>query len=71
MDEVVPKKQVKVTGRLKRPHWYNEELQNARHEVNMLSRTYKRRKTPSNVKKLREKENEVDVIEKNAKKEMD
>ena len=62
------KKQLKVTGRRKRPPWYNEEVQKARHEVNILSRTYKRRKTPSNLEKLREKENEVDVIEENAKK---
>ena len=26
MDEVVPKKQVKVTGRQKRPPWYNKEV---------------------------------------------
>ena len=51
MDEVVLKKQVKVTGRRKRPPWYNEELQKARHEVYILSRTYKRCNTRSNLKK--------------------
>ena len=71
MYEVVPKKQVKVTGRQKRPPWHYEEVQKARHEVNILSWTYKWRKTPSNLEKLREKENEVDVTEENAKKEID
>ena len=69
MYEVVPKKQVKVAGRRKRPPWYYEEVQKARHGVNILSRTYKRRKTPS-LEKLREKENEVDVTEENAKKKL-
>ena len=51
MDEVVPEKQVRVEGRWKRPSWYNEDIQKARHEVNILSRAYKQCKTPPTWKK--------------------
>ena len=42
MVEVVPKKQVRVSGRRKRPPWYNKEVQRARHEVNIVRKSYKR-----------------------------
>ena len=31
MEEVIPKKEVRISGRRKRPPWYSEEVQAARH----------------------------------------
>ena len=67
MEEVVPKKQMRVSGRRKRPPWYNEEVQRARHEVNIVRKSYKRRKTPTTLTELRQKEDELNLIEEKAK----
>ena len=53
IEEVVPKKQVRVSGRRKRPSWYNEEVQRTRHDVNIVRKSYKRRKMPTILTELR------------------
>lgn len=56
LTEAVPKRETKVMNRRKKPPWWSEETQTARHELNMAKKTYKRRRTPINFKNLREKE---------------
>ncbi|MEW8547197.1 MAG: endonuclease/exonuclease/phosphatase family protein, partial [Candidatus Thiodiazotropha sp.] len=67
IEEAVPKRQVKINGMRKRPLWYNDNVKKARAELNQARRAFKRRRTPTNLFILRQKEDEVGVVEENAK----
>ena len=53
----------RVSGRRKRPPWYNEEVQGARYKFNIVRKSYKRLKTSTTLNELRQKEKEFNLIE--------
>ncbi len=55
----IPKKEVKLNNRRSKPHWWNEELSEAKCKWNVAEKSFKRRQTPINLQMLKEKETEI------------
>ena len=66
MDTVIPQKTVKIRQHATRPCWWNEEVQEAKTEMNSCQKKYKQRNTVQNKEKLLEAESNLEDVKEKA-----
>ena len=62
MDTVIPQKTVKIRQHATRPCWWNEEVKEAKTEMNSFQKKYKQRNTVQNKEKLLEAESNLEDV---------
>ena len=62
MDTVIPQKTVKIRQHATRPCWWNEEVKEAKTEMNSCQKKYKQRNTVQNKEKLLEAESNLEDV---------
>ena len=66
MDTVIPQKTVKIRQHAARPCWWNEEVKEAKAEMNSCQKKYKQRNTIQNKDKLVEAESNLEEVKEKA-----
>ena len=62
MDTVIPQKTVKIKKSAARPYWWNEDVKEAKTELNLCQKNYKKRNTVQNKEKLLEAESHLEEV---------
>ena len=66
MDRVIPQKTMKIRQHATRPCWWNEEVKEAKAELNLCQKKYKQRNTVQNNDKLIEAESNLEEVKEKA-----
>ena len=67
MTEAVPKKELKLQSRRKKPPWWTDVVGEAKNELNKAKKGFRCRRTPSNLEKLKTCENAFEKAKEEAK----
>ena len=67
MVEAVPKKEVKLQNRRKKPPWWNDAVGEAKSDLNKAKKGFRRRQTPNNFDKLKSCEDAFETAKEKAK----
>ena len=62
MAETVPKKEVTLQSRTKKPPWWNEGVSKTKRELNIAKKSVRRRRTPHNFNELKMKESKFEEV---------